>query len=227
VQPGAATAPGIDGLARRLLDAGHVVWTLPPAREDGLLLRVLGPAVAQLAALRIVEYVTGTQLLDLSSIPTAARRAQASGPDLFGDARRPIAIVAAPALAELAMPLRWKLLEGLRVPDPSVWDPLQVAHGPLQSIYDERMTLLCLRCRDDGADDLFARLRAVLSNERHTLVELRAASAAPAAIVELDAFLDAALVATLTRHPLALDDWPTKGRDGPLYDVDPVLLRGR
>jgi creatinine amidohydrolase len=213
--------------ALALRDAGCHVWTLPPAREDGLLLRVVGPGVALVAALRIAGTLApmsleGASFEGLGGV--VARALLAPAPDLFGEARRPIVIVAAPRLVELAMPLRWKLLEGLRVGDPPVWDPLQFAHGPLQSVFEERTSFVFLRCANDACDELFARLREVLSRATpglHHLVELRAALDAPLALVELDALLDAALLATLARHPLALDDWPGRGQDGPLYDLSP------
>jgi hypothetical protein len=209
-----------------LRDAGCQVWTLPPASEDRLLLRVVGPGVSLVAALRIAATLApasfASAFAGLGGVVARALLAPAS--DLFGEARRPIVIVAAPQLVELAMPLRWKLLEGLRVGDPPVWDPLQFAHGPLQSVFEERTSFVLLRCANDASDELFARLRDVLSRAApglHHVVELRAALDAPLAVVELDALLDAALLATLARHPLALDDWPCRGEDGPLYDLSP------
>ena len=221
---------------RSLVAAGHLVWTLPPEREDGLLLRVVGPAIALLAALRIAEALTGASASRpnvFASLPDLAQRVLAApGPDLFGGARRPIAIVTEPSLLELAMPLRWKLLEGLRVPDPPVWDPLQVAHGPLQSFYEHPLTILMLRTASGEHDESFARLEQVLRADRHHVVELRASPASasmdiPLALLELDAALNAALLATLQAHPIALDDWPARGLDGPLYDVTAVRCDDR
>jgi creatinine amidohydrolase len=203
--------------AQSLLERDRLVWTLPPASENGLLLRVLGPAVALTAALRIAAMCAGEQI-ELSSLDVP-RHLRASAPDLFFGQRRPIAIVADPSFLELAMPLRWKLLEGLRVPDPPVWDVLQVAHGPLQSFYDHPTTFVTLRGpRPSPYDDLFASLRSVL-RDHHALVELRASSTEPVALLELDAMLNAALLTTLAANPLPLDDWPSRGLDGPLYDV--------
>jgi hypothetical protein len=209
-----------------LRDAGCHVWSLPPASEDRLLLRVVGPGVSLVAALRIAATLAPESLSasfdGLGGVVARALLAPAS--DLFGDARRPIVIVAAPQLVELAMPLRWKLLEGLRIGDPPVWDPLQFAHGPLQSVFDERTSFIFLRCASDASDALFVRLRDVLAQAApglHHVVELRATLDSPLAVVELDALLDAALLATLARHPLALDDWPCRGKDGPLYDLSP------
>ncbi len=230
-----APRPGVASIAQRLLDAGQRVWTLPPASEDRLLLRVVGPAVALVAAIRLADALVGSpaggRVLDgdgraaLEAIAgTAARRIDEAGLDLFGQTRSPVALVAGEALHELTMPLRWKLLEGLRVPDPPVWDPLQVVHGPLQAFYDDPLTLVALRLRDDGLDEVYARLRRVLRADRHRLLELHASSPSPVALIELDAALDACLLRTLARHPLALDDWPSRGLDGPIYDLDPDLL---
>ena len=230
VVPGLASATTVDGIARRLLQHGHLVWTLPPEREDRLLLRIVGPAVAIVAAIRLAAAIAPEcyPAVDGARYAELARDGLAvPGADLFGDDRRAIAIVATPALMELAMPLRWKLLEGLRISEPPVWDPLQVAHGPLQSFYDERITLVALRTSDDD-EELFARLRAVLRDggsaspsAPHRYLELAATAPHPHALVELDAQLDAHLLATLARHPLALDDWPSRGKDGPIYDFSP------
>lgn len=190
-----------------------LVWRVPPAREDKLLIRVVGPAVALVMALRIAR-ACGLPLGEHDWAHLARPREGI----VLG---RPVALVADERLLDLAMPLRWKLLEGLRVPDPPVWDVLQVAHGPLQSIYDHPHTIVTLRCADARYDDLFARLRRVLP-PHHEVVELRASIDGPAAVVELDALLDAALIATLRAHPISLDDWPSRGHDGPLYDVSPT-----
>jgi creatinine amidohydrolase len=207
--------------------AGGLAWTLPPVSEDRLLLRVVGPGVSLVAALRIAAALAptlleGASFEGLAAVVTRALLAPAS--DLFGDARRPIVIIGAPQLVDIAMPLRWKLLEGLRVGDPPVWDPLQFAHGPLQSVFEERTSFVFLRSASDASDELFARVREVLAraaSHRHRIVELRASLAAPLALVELDALLDAALLTTLVNHPLPLDEWPSRGEDGPLYDLSP------
>lgn len=221
-----SVSPGADGIAahaQTLVDHDRIVWTLPPEVEDKLLLRVLGPSVALVAALRIADLVVGSRHAQVADLALhVQRRLQAPAPDLFAGHRRPIAIVAEPELLDLAMPLRWKLLEGLRVPDPPVWDVLQVAHGPLQSLYEHPHTILTLRTSTSSSqDDLFARLRGVL-RDHHAFIELRATVAGPAALVDLDAALDAALVSTLEAHPMSLDDWPSRGLDGPLYDVSPA-----
>lgn len=195
-----------------------MVWTLPPASEDRLLLRVVGLSVALCAAVRLAHAITG-RTEDLAMLPAVvARRLAEPAVDL---SRGPLALVVDDRLIDLAMPLRWKLLEGLRVGDPPVWDVLQVAHGPLQSFYEHETTLLLVRGTPARHDALFAGLRAVLSPERHRVVELRATLEGDAAIVELDAALDAALLTTLRHHPISLDDWPSRGLDGPLYDVSP------
>ena len=193
-------------------------WTLPPGCEDRLLLRVVGPSVALCAAVRLAQAITG-RTEDLSTLPAVvARRLAEPAADL---SRRPLALVVDDRLIDLAMPLRWKLLEGLRIGDPPVWDVLQVAHGPLQSLYEHETTVLLVRGTPARHDDLFQGLRAVLLPERHRIVELRATIEGDAAIVELDAALDAALLTTLRKHPISLDDWPSRGLDGPLYDVSP------
>ena len=146
--------------------------------------------------------------------------------DLFGDRRRPIALVGGEAFCELAMPLRWKLLEGLRVPDPPVWDLLQIVHGPLQSFFTAPLTLLLFLDSSRPHEALLAdRLTDLLDETRHRVLRIPYTQEGGAELLLLDGWLNAALLRTLESHPLELSCWPLRGEDGPLYDVSPATLK--
>lgn len=222
-------------LKQQLAGRGVLFWAHPPASEDQLLLRVIGPAVALLCALRFVNLLSGASAAAnaaLDDLPAryAAALDQGADLDLFGGARRPIALVGGEMLCELAFPLRWKLLEGLRVPDPPVWDLLQVVHGPIQAFFDSPLTLLLFA---DSArpheSALIDRLAGLLDPERHHLLRLPFADGAGEhgqghGLLLLDGCLNAALLRTLAAHPLELGRWPLRGADGPLYDIAPATL---
>lgn len=228
-------------LRERLVRRGVCFFQHPPAREDALLARVVGPAAALVGILRFVNLMQQPAPLDeslFSTLPSAYEAAQARRVDLFSGQRRPLAIVAGEDLCELAFPLRWKLLEGLRVPDPPVWDFLQIIHGPLQAIYDTPLTLLCFERNAQTCDrDFVSRLASLIEPQRHQLVrfaipslqaELATTPLGPLIqLLLLDGALNGALVATVANDPqqLHLGDWPLRHRDGALYEIDPATLQ--
>lgn len=222
-------------LKQHLAQLGVLFWTHPPAQEAQLLLRVLGPAVALFCALRFMSLLTpasaATQTA-LAELPAryAAALAASAELELFGGLRRPIALVGGEALCELAFPLRWKLLEGLRVPDPPVWELLQIVHGPLQSFFDSPLTLLLFASSARPHEHaLIERLAGLLEPTRHHLLRIPYAEDQDQdpghGILLLDACLNAALLRTLAEHPLELSRWPLRGADGPLYDLAPDSLK--
>jgi creatinine amidohydrolase len=211
---------------------------LPPLEEGGLLLRVIGPAVHCFAAALWVDRLAARAgLAPTAYSPALARVAESYLPAnvvrrlgdatlIDRDALPPIALVAGGRYAEYVFGLRWKLLEGLHVPDPPVWDLLQVAHGPFQQLFDERMTLLVLERADAPHETpLIDRLAQLLVPERHRLIRLAATLPGACAWFEHDAQLDALVVDAIGRRGIDLADWPGKGHDGPLYDVSPETLQ--
>lgn len=209
---------------------GVEVLTLPPPQEDGLLLRVIGPAVHCLAA----AWLAGVPLWQLAAVPSVYEQALATpAATLRHHGELPaIALVASGRYAEACFGLRWKLLEGLHVPDPPIWDLLQVAHGPMQSIWRRAQTLLFLsRAEAPHEAPLAAALAQVFSEPRHRIITLPA-SRLPGllAYFEHDALLNPLLLAALaSRSPdgapaegaIDLISWPGRGHDGPLYNLAP------
>jgi hypothetical protein len=229
-EAGPASMPA---LAEKLARGGVVLWRHPPAKEDQLLVRVVGPAAALACALRFVELCDPASSAPRAQLPLPA----ATEPpiDLFSDGRHPLAIVAGDELCELSFPLRWKLLEGLRACDPPVWDFLQVIHGPLQAFYDAPLTLLTIeRAAHPHERELADRLATLLHPGRHRLIRFTipkaTAKAEPPArsliadLLHIDAALNAALLHTVRTHDIDLGNWPLRNRDDALYAIDPATL---
>lgn len=221
------------GDARRLLAEaarqGARVVVLPPEDESGMLLRVVGPAIAGLAAALLCQGLAraagrGDWREVLAGVAGIYEEALAGRPEplLVGGEAAPIALVASGRYANACYGLRWKLLEGLLVADPPIWDALQVAHGPLPSFYERRQVIVALE-RAGAAHEgpLLDRLGEALVPERHRLVRLPSGLPGALAWFEHDARLDALLVATLRARPVDLCDWPGRGRDGVLYGIAP------
>jgi len=220
--------------------SGVVVVSHGPPEEDGLLLRVVGPACASAAvvslSLHLVrasggprsELAWADHLGDVASaIDGAGARAAAA---LAG--RNPRALldvagfVAAGEDGALFDGFRHKVLEGLGRSQPPLWDTCGVAHGPLQSFYDRRATVISLeRAGSPTNGELVARLERVLDSGRHTLIRLGSALPGPLALFDLDAQLDHLIVAALRAAPRDLANWPGKGRDEPLYGLGTDALQ--
>jgi hypothetical protein len=199
---------------------------LPPLEENGLLLRIIGTAVQCLAAAWAVNPLASEDHSALlAQVPDVYRVSTPSVSLVADDELAPVAIIAAGRYAEYAFGLRWKLLEGLHVPDPPVWDVLQVAHGPFQQLFDRKLTLLALM-RPDAPHEaaLVDRLESILRPDRHRLLRLPARLPSPYAWFEHDAQLDALVIDAVERCKIDLSQWPGKGMDGPLYGVAPETL---
>lgn len=218
-------------LVSDLRRAGVSVHVLPPEDESGLMLRILGPSAATLAAMLFVK-----EAADALGRPFAEREALSTVPDHLATARtrvvqatevlegdwpsKPWALVTAGGYGELCEGLRWKWMTGLLAAAPPLWDVLQIPHGPLQHFYNEPMTLVALERRNDDRDGrLFDRLEAMLVPGRHRLVRLRSVFDGPLAVLDHDAQCNWLLLRVLEGRSLDLATWPGKGLDGPLYEL--------
>jgi len=220
----AGYAPGVsarESLVDGFRAQGILPILVPPAAEDGMLIRVVGPAAASLVGLRIAAAITG----DASALPNpqdAVDGYNAAGTlatPVVTEAlsAQPLALITAGVSAEAVHGHRWKLLETLLRDDPPVWDVLQVAHGPLQTIHDRPMTLLVLST--PRAAHLVSRLRTALCRKHHEVRVWSATHDNALSFFEHAAAIDACLLATLRAHPRNLFTWPGRGGDAPLYDL--------
>ncbi len=197
----------------------------PPAQESGILLRVVGPMVQALAA----AIVAGIPIRALQALPDLYQQQLAQAPQtvLFphGQLQR-LVLLAGGRYGSACFGLRWKLLEGLLLADPPVYDLLQVAHGPLQSLWNQPAVLLLLERHDAPHEEtLYARIRQVFSAPHHHIVSLRAQTH-PGLLCYFEhaALLDALLLDALRRFDPPLERWPGQHQDGPLYDFAPHML---
>ncbi len=216
------------GEAERFLAAlvaeGLQVLTVPPATEQGSLVRVVGPAVAMLAAVDLAARIIGDAqtVKQLDQVPQAVAAAFAAAQQRLAAlplaqlGRSPLALVSVGSSSDRTHGLRWKLLEGLGHMDPPVWDLLQVSHGPLQHFYERQLALLVLASE---AHPLVERLAQLCRPERHLLVPLPASLPPPLDLFEHDAALNALLLGVLAVSPRDLSAWPAQGLDGPLYEL--------
>ncbi len=205
------------------------IVTLPPLEESGLLLRVIGPACATLAAALFGRALSKDTLPPLDAVPALYEDWQPTSTEtglVHSGILPQVALVAGGRYLRSLFGLRWKLLEGLHVPDPPIWDFLQVAHGPFQSFYHAPMTLLALERPEAPHEAALAdRLAEVLAPERHRLLRVRARHPFPLAWFEHDARFNALLIDALRARPTDLINWPGRGHDGPLYEIAPPVKR--
>jgi hypothetical protein len=193
-------------------ERGFVPIVIPPRRESGTLVRLLGPTVATLTSLRLAAQLTGDAELTARIPQASSAYLTRSTPKALAGA---LAIVTVGVDAAAAHGHRWKLLEALREGDPPVWDILQFAHGPLQSFYGRPLTLLVLE-RGAGSP-LLPRLESIVDQNHHRIVHIPSAHDSELAFFEHAAALDGAILATLEHSPRDMFDWPARGADGPLY----------
>jgi creatinine amidohydrolase len=115
----------------------------------------------------------------------------------------PLALVTSGTYGELVQNLQYKLMEGMLLPMPPVWDVLHLAHGPFQQRVAGPATFLMLTRPDaPGEDAALDRFATMLDPDRHTLVRLVAEHAAPLALFEHEAMLNALMLQVTPRAAL-------------------------
>jgi creatinine amidohydrolase len=227
-----AEDPGGAAARARFREAGGEVLTLPVPRESGLLLRVVGPALGTLVCIELARSLAAAQGITAPwpalsaealarAVEDAAARGRALRASLPGDPLRgALALLAAPETAR-AGSLARKLLEGLLVPLPPIFDLLDFAHGGFQQLFGEHATLLALSRADEPLEAaLLERTERMLDAGRHRLLRLESRLPAPFALLEHGALLDELLLGALEERGLDPSLWPGQERDAPLYALD-------
>lgn len=212
--------PASDARLEEFRAAGGLVWTLPPAEERNLLVRVEGPMAAAFALARLgIEGVGREMPAVLKELPAAVLAAQALGFELAKS--WPLELKRAPMVAmgwyahclEL---LAWTWMEAWWTEPPPAFDVLQLAHGPWQQRFHESGPWLCFT-RPDDAPGLWSRLEKMLP-ARQSMVRVGASLPGPLALFEHLGFVQGLLAGVLLRAPTDLTQWPGKCTDGPLYE---------
>lgn len=215
--------PARAGAAREARDQGVLVVTLPCAREYDVLLRVVGPMIGYVTALRLALAAGASIPVDADAVTRAIIDADARMAALLADVdgrlfAEPITLVGTGGYAALAHNLSCKILEGLFLPWPLAADALELAHGPLQESIGRPRTFLALARHGAHEDALFARVRATLDPDHRWLVaEARLPS--PLAIFEHEAMLNRLVLDGIAARGIDQRNWPGKTRDAPLYGI--------
>lgn len=241
VDPGRSSA---DRVARlEAARAGGVrVLPLPSelGEEDGALARVAGPGVGHVVALALARALARRLGRTLSGcdvpmdrlcarLAAADRAVEAAFPTstpLPFSPERPLVLLASGGYGERATHLATKVLEGMLLPAPPLWDLLDFAHGPFQQLHD-RPALLVLLARADAPQEpaLLERLRAMLQ-PHHDLRVLRAELPGPLAALDHEAQWNALLLRWQDERGVDPADWPGRERDAPLYELAPEPRAG-
>jgi creatinine amidohydrolase len=210
-----------DELVRTLSAEGVPIVPFAGENEYGTLVRVVGPMAGYVAAWRVAEALAADRLppLEPDRILAAIERAPAAVASLEpDDLGRGLAFLASGTYAALTANLRYKVLEGMLLPAPPVWDLLHVAHGPLQQAFAGEATFLALtRAGAPLEDELCARLEAALDPARHRLVRVPATLRGPLAILEHEAAVNALMLRWIEARGVDQVRWPGRGREAPLY----------
>ena len=219
---------------RDLRAAGGSVRTMPGEDEYGTLVRVVGPMLGYLEAIRLAAAIaraTASAPPPIVDVDELCERVRGAGDALdraldraalrsLDGLQQGLALLALGDYGTLATNLQYKILEGMLLPLPPVWDLLEFAHGPLQQGFSGPLTLLALSHAGDGVErGLLDRVAATLEPSRHRIIELPAALPGPLAIFEHEAMLDRLMLRWIAERQLDQTNWPARGRDQALYDA--------
>jgi creatinine amidohydrolase len=221
-----ADSPDRAGAVRAAASDGAIVVRMPCAPEYEVLLRIVGPVVGFVVALRIANAVGAGVDVEPESISRAVQEASSraaaalSGvdPGVFAD---PITFVATNGYAALAHNLCAKVLEGMFLPWPNAVDALELAHGSVQEAAGKPRTFVALGRGARHEDSLFARARET-SEAQHRWLRFDARLPEPLAVLEHEVMINELVLAAIAARRVDQREWPGKGRDGPLYAIGSV-----
>ncbi|MFP8873646.1 MAG: creatininase family protein [Myxococcota bacterium] len=222
-------------------DAGVRVIPLAAPRENGMLVRVLGPMLGYLVALRLTSAIARAgelgetyAALDVETICTGIAASEATLDTKLGGCQ-PLAnllgsglvLLASGGYGEALQNLRTKVLEGMGLPFPPLWDLLEFAHGGFQKFVSGPGTAIALtRAGAPWEGDWMSRARGMLDAGLHEWLEFPASFPWPYSVFEHEAYFNGLLVRWLEERSRDPRDWPGRGRDGPLYNLAPPLPAG-
>jgi creatinine amidohydrolase len=222
------TAAGDERFYEAAVPAGVAVCPFPAGQDEYLtLVRVVGPMAGYLTALHVAGSRAPAWRID--DICDTLRAAPPRAAGLLAELdvtrlRSGIAFLTSGTYGELTHNLRCKVLEGMLLPAPPVWDLLEVAHGPLQQAHRGALTFIALTRRDAAPleADVLARLEGALDGERHTILRLDATLPGPLAIFEHEALMNELMLRYIAASEIDQIDWPGRGRDRELYEIDRI-----
>lgn len=220
----AAGKPDKARLLEQLQEEGADLLLSPLEEEYSTLIRFIGPMAVYLRVWQFVRALEPGCLPPISARDLrcwlhrteseAVSRAFLAHVDDF---RRGFYLLAVSPLCEFAHNLSYKFLEGVYWSAPVVWDFLQFAHGPFQEVTLQPRPVVVLETPGAAEANLAQRTRKMLEAVSIPCLTLKSTSSGPEAIFEYEAMFNH-LVMRLIRE-LAIDqrNWPSKGRDDPLY----------
>ena len=229
----------------RCQEQGVSIVPLPDAarNEYQTLVRVVGPALGYAVSISLARALAGRvygdtsrvdallPLVDASQLSGAVESAASAVAGVFPADRSVSSVLARETVllttggyGELVQNLRSKLLEGMGLAEPALFDLLEFAHGGFQRIYGRKATLIALTASDQS--ELESRqlegLRQLLHPARHDLRVLHAALPRPWSVFEHEAAFNELMLRFIEERGRDPRRWPGRGRDAPLYQLTPL-----
>jgi len=217
-----------------LRDAGATIVRTPGEDEYGTLVRVIGPMLAYAAALAVARAwgrAWGREIAGLGIDAAAVEAAWLRAPKAVAAAfppeeplqlERGMSLLASGGYGERVQGWRHKVLEGMGLPWPPLWDMLDFAHGPYQQHVERECEVIVLARSGDAEEEaLLSECKRMLHPGRHRLRVLMAQSPDPLAVLEHEAQGNALLLRWLTERESDPRRWAGQGRDAPLYERSP------
>lgn len=221
----AAGRPDRAALLEGLVAAGGAVVTFPVENEYTTLVRLVGPFCAYLAAWRFAAAVPGSALAPPAPQAVAAAldtqppaylaQALREAPERFAAGFH---IVAHAPLCTFAQNLAYKFMEGLYWSPPPVWDYLQFAHGPFQEASLRPKPCVLIHAPSGPGAHLADRAERMLAGAGVPAYRLPHDTApGHLAVLALETQLNRLVLDLVERLGVDQVNWPSKGRDDPLY----------
>lgn len=211
---------------KQLLDNGVEIWPLAPAEEFTLLIRCLGPLAGYWEVLRAAGHLIPEDSRFLP-LPSSLEKELSCTLESGRDAGRQLTDIGAMIVfgetIHYSQNLSFKWIEGTFKQPPLVIDPLTFAHGPFQMLCSNSQDVLILRTESVADQELVEPVKKLCASLKGDLVEVISPWPDPLAILYFEHFLNGLVWQWFQSSEQSQIDWPGKGVDGPVYDINKPL----
>jgi hypothetical protein len=214
-------------ILQQLLDRGSEVVYFPIEDEYTVLIRLIGPLTGYLAGLQFINHFSpgclppceATQLLNsLENAKLQVKDAPIQA--ILSEGRKGVHLLSNSPFSEFGQNLAYKFLEGLYWPMPALWDYLQFSHGPFQQLQLNQGLIIILHGDTCTEEDYLERTLKMLGSKSSQVWIIRSDLPICYRILQYEMVLNHLLMLALDELNIDQINWPGKGLDYPLYEIN-------
>ncbi len=211
-------------LIKELLHDGASIIPFLPEDEYTTLLRVAGPLTGYAACIHWAQSTLDATIktISIDNLKLALNDAYKQGkalatPQVLSLLKQGCFFLTHAPFSEYLHNLSYKIMEGLFLPQPPIWDIGAFSHGPFQELSNNPRLGFIIQNADTNYDHPFQLAKTLLEQCTPSYHTLRATLPDPWSILECEMTLNGLIETALNAWNINQVNWPGQGKDTALY----------